>query len=294
MKPLSLCSLLLLFSFPLLSQGYYPLQIGNVWQYRDSYDSTYGWTQKAVKDTTMPTGSTYTVIINDALVEGYVRQEGTMVYHIVRYPTSDTTYQYHEKLYYDFSKTTGDTVSVTVQEDPSDTITIRVIDDKMVNVFGTMRRTWVFYETSKRTSGYALWQIADSIGMIYTAGEGGTAFSLAGAIINGINYGTVTRVDGSSPSDPNTYLICQNHPNPFNSSTTIEFNIPNERHVAVSVYNILGEQIRHLFEGHLPIGLHQLVWDGKDDFGVAVGTGVYLYQLKTDGFVGTRKMMLLR
>lgn len=294
MKRSNLCCLILLFPFPLFSQGYYPLQIGNVWQYRDSYDSTYGWTQRAVKDTTTPTGSTYTVIVNDALVEGYVRQEGSKVYHIVRYPTSDTTSHYYEKLYYDFSKTTGDTVSVTVQAVPSDTIMIRVIDDKMMNVFGTMRRTWVFFETSKRTSGYALWQVADSIGMIYTAGEGGTAYKLAGAIVDGISYGTVTLVENSSPSVPDTYLLYQNYPNPFNPLTAIEFNIPSERHVALSVYSVLGARIRKLFEGHLPIGLHRILWDGKDDFGVAVGTGVYLYQLKTDALVKTRKMILLR
>ena len=198
--------LMIVFVVPIFSQGYYPLKIGNVWQYRDSYDSTYGWTHTTIKDTIMPNGLTYTKLIGDnpgSYDDGYYRQDSSKVFYYGRYPTSDTTYQDYEKLRFDFSKITGDTVRITIQKNPPDTIMVRVIDDRMLNVFGKLRRTWLFYETSKRTSGYALHRVADSVGMIYTAGEGGIAFSLVGTIINGNKYGIITHVEDSPPSIPN-------------------------------------------------------------------------------------------
>ena len=73
-----------------------------------------------------------------------------------------------------------------------------------------------------------------------------------------------------------------------------EFKMQNEKHVTLVVYNILGQRVRSLFNGKMSIGLHQIVWDGKNDLGSTVGTGVYFYQLKTDSFIETKKMMLLR
>jgi hypothetical protein len=224
----------------------------------------------------------------------FLRQVGSKVFYYGRYPTSDTTYQDFEELRYDFSKTTGDTVRVTIQDNPPDTIMVRVVDDRLMNVFGKMRRTWTFYETSKRTSGFALDLVADSIGMIYTGGEGGTAFSLFGAIINGTIYGTIMQVKDQPRVIPSSYELLQNYPNPFNPATTIKFKMQSEKHVTLVVYNILGERIRSLFEGNMSIGLHQIVWDGKNDLGTSAGTGIYFYQLKTDSFIETKKMMLLR
>lgn len=283
--------LLTIFSLPRLSaQGTYPLQIGNVWQYRDSYDSTYGWTHKAVKDTIMPNGFTYTMIIaNDAKNGSFHRQNGSNVFYYGRYPTSDTTYQDYEELWYDFSKTSGDTVRVTIQANPPDTITVRVIDDRMMNVFGKIRRTWVFYETSKRTSGYALRQVTDSIGMIYTAGEGGTAFSLFGAIINGTKYGTITQARDQSQIVPSSYELLQNYPNPFNSSTTIEFTIPQNEHISLTICNMLGQEIATIANGNYSSGKHQLHWNFDN-----TSSGIYFYKLQTSYYSQTKKLILIK
>ena len=85
----------------------------------------------------------------------------------------------------------------------------------------------------------------------------------------------------------------QNYPDPFNPSTTIPFTLENGGYVNLTVYNITGQKIRTLIENYLSSGLHNVVWDGCDDSGNNVGAGIYLYQLKYDDIVLSKKMLLL-
>lgn len=276
----------------IFAQGAYPLQIGNVWQYHDSYDSTYGWTHKTIKDTIMSNGLTYIMLMADNVggyFDGYYRQDGSKVFYYGRYPTSDTTYQDYEELWYDFSKTTGDTVRVTVQANPPDTITVRVIDDRIMNVFGKMRRTWVFYETSKRTSVDILRQVADSIGLIYVGGEGGIAFSLFGAIINGTKYGTITKVKDPHQFAPNTYLVYQNYPNPFNPTTTISYQLPAKNVVTLRVYDLLGREIAVLVNEQQDAGTYSTQWNGSQ-----FSSGIYIAVMRAGSFTAAKKLMLMK
>ncbi|MER2510910.1 MAG: hypothetical protein ABTQ25_00560, partial [Nitrosomonas ureae] len=241
MKPriiLFLSAILFTASF---SQGTYPLHIGNVWQYRDSFDSTYGWTDKAVRDTTLSNGYTYRVVQADGGNDKLFRQDGAKVYRYMHYRTSDTTYIDVEELWDDFLKTIGDTIEVRYF--PKDTVTVRVIDDRILNIFGKMRRTWLYYETSKRTSFYVRRQVADSIGLIYQGSEAGVSYTIFGAIINGTKYGTVTGFIDSSPLVLNTYSIYQNYPNPFNPSTTIHYALPQPGVVRLTVYDLVGREV---------------------------------------------------
>jgi flagellar hook assembly protein FlgD len=84
-----------------------------------------------------------------------------------------------------------------------------------------------------------------------------------------------------------------NYPNPFNPSTTISFSVKNVNNPAnLVIYNTRGQIVRRLFQG-LPSGNHvSLVWDGKDDSGKAVSSGIYLLKLRSGKFVQTRKMLL--
>jgi hypothetical protein len=279
----------------LFSQGYYPLQIGNMWQYRDSYDSTYGWTHTANKDTVLPNGHTYTMIMGDnpgSYFDGFYRQKESKVFYYGTYAINDTA----EDLWYDYAKTTGDTLRVWVGSNPNgmNTITVTVIDDRMLDVFGKLRRTWTVYETSKNPGFYIVRMVADSIGLVYLAGEAGIAYTLRGAIINGTRYGTITDVESPHSALPNEFSLGQNYPNPFNPATTITFKLPREANVTLEVYDVLGREIRTLATGVLRPGAHNYTWDGKDAKGTQVPSGVYFYQLRTDGFIQTKAMMLLK
>ncbi len=95
---------------------------------------------------------------------------------------------------------------------------------------------------------------------------------------------------------PASYALRQNYPTPFNPATTIEFYNPEARPVqaTVAVFNILGQRVRTVYDGFAAPGMNHAVWDGHDEFGAAVASGIYLYRLRTDATTLTRKMILLR
>jgi hypothetical protein len=90
------------------------------------------------------------------------------------------------------------------------------------------------------------------------------------------------------------YQLAQNYPNPFNPSTTIQFSVPEAGVVQLSVYNINGQEVRALVSGQMNAGRHMINWDGKDNTGQAMPSGVYLYRLRVNGFVQTRKMTFMK
>ena len=93
---------------------------------------------------------------------------------------------------------------------------------------------------------------------------------------------------------PSEYRLLRNLPNPFNPSTQIEYQIPQQGHVHLAVYNLLGQKVRVLADGLREAGAFHAVWDGTDTQGIPVATGVYLYQFMSNGFTQTRRMLLLR
>lgn len=95
------------------------------------------------------------------------------------------------------------------------------------------------------------------------------------------------------PFVPEQIELRQNYPNPFNPSTTIAYLVNERIDVQISVINILGQNIRNLFSGMQNPGNYQIVWDGKDEVGQAVSSGIYFYRLDAGNFSQTRKMILL-
>lgn len=93
---------------------------------------------------------------------------------------------------------------------------------------------------------------------------------------------------------PKKFALHQNYPNPFNPSTTISFDLPRDMDVTLKIYNVLGEEVRTLTTDFYQAGTHQVVWDGKDNFGNALSSGLYLYRLKSDVLHATKKMYLVQ
>jgi hypothetical protein len=90
------------------------------------------------------------------------------------------------------------------------------------------------------------------------------------------------------------YRLAQNYPNPFNPSTLITFDMKARKFVTLKVYNVAGQLIRTLVNGVKDVGSHSVSWDGKNDGGVGVASGVYFCKIDTKGFCQTRKMVVLR
>ena len=93
---------------------------------------------------------------------------------------------------------------------------------------------------------------------------------------------------------PGTYWVYPNYPNPFNLETIIEFDLAESGEVKLGIWNVAGRPVRKLVKKHLPVGRHKVVWDGRDDAGREVGSGVYAYRLRADGWSQVRKMILIR
>lgn len=94
---------------------------------------------------------------------------------------------------------------------------------------------------------------------------------------------------------PASFDLSQNYPNPFNSSTVIRFSLAQPAEVELSVYDLAGQKLTTMLQGHRQPGTYRLQWDGRDDEGRELASGAYLYRLRTGGgLVETRKLLLLR
>jgi len=109
---------------------------------------------------------------------------------------------------------------------------------------------------------------------------------------------TGTSVNGSKII-PNNIVLHQNYPNPFNPSTTITFTIPiNEKretsNVRLIIYDVLGREVKTLFNDYKQPGTHEISWNGKNDDGNSVPSGMYVFQIKSNGAQLSRKMLMLK
>ena len=93
---------------------------------------------------------------------------------------------------------------------------------------------------------------------------------------------------------PQSLVLLPNYPNPFNPETSITYILPDAGDVRLSVYNMLGQEIRILVDGRQVAGTHRVKWDGRNHSGTAVASGVYIYRIKTAQSSISRKMLLLR
>lgn len=93
---------------------------------------------------------------------------------------------------------------------------------------------------------------------------------------------------------PNSVRLYQNYPNPFNPTTSIGYHLPQAGHVRIDIYNILGQRIKTLIHGLQPAGDHRAVWDGNNEQGMRVGSGIYIYRLHHNKSVLSRTMTLLK
>jgi hypothetical protein len=91
-----------------------------------------------------------------------------------------------------------------------------------------------------------------------------------------------------------TYALAQNYPNPFNSSTEIRYRIPVDGDMTLKIFNTLGQQVRTLVDADLQADWYTVTWDGRDDCGRKVASGVYFGQLRAGDFSKTIKMVLLK
>lgn len=171
---------------------------------------------------------------------------------------------------------TATTFSVNVSDPDGDPIVYTWKVDGIVEKTGAenfLTKTFAFTSASKVVT--AIYQ--DSVGL-----KDSTLWQFT--ITEVEEAGLLTRFD-----------LGQNYPNPFNPSTTIKFGLPKEAPVTLEIYNVLGVKVRTLIAGEtMSAAFHTLVWDGKNNGGIAVPSGVYLYRVHADQFQASKKMTLIK
>ncbi len=124
------------------------------------------------------------------------------------------------------------------------------------------------------------------------ANQNGPEFNIFGGTRGGNDIAfqkTVVGIDDGDAPVVKAYRLEQNYPNPFNPSTTIEFSLPVSERVTLAIYDLTGKRVETLVDGRVNSGIHQVTWNAGNR-----PSGVYFYQLQTDNFTQTRKLMLLK
>jgi len=110
----------------------------------------------------------------------------------------------------------------------------------------------------------------------------------AGSVANPIPLTKATAVI------PDEFVLTQNYPNPFNPTTTIQFGVPDASDVRVHIYDLLGREVITLVNGNLDAGYHTVIWNGKDNFGKSVSSGMYFTVMQSGDFKAVKKMVMLK
>lgn len=104
----------------------------------------------------------------------------------------------------------------------------------------------------------------------------------------------VTTVGERSSGVPTEFAMQQNYPNPFNPETTINYQLPSPDHVRLVIFSALGQEVRRLIDRSQPAAYHTVVWDGRDEAGNQLPSGIYFYRLETSKFTAMKKMVLTK
>ncbi len=143
--------------------------------------------------------------------------------------------------------------------------------------------------------GGTLWEdYAYGIGMTFRNVEAGEGWFLIGAILNGDSIGTILGVKEKEGNIPTQFSLSQNYPNPFNPTTTISYQLSVVTLVTLKVYDILGKEVKTLVNKKETTGPYFIQWDGTDQCGHHVASGVYYYRLTTQNGSITRKAVLVK
>jgi hypothetical protein len=282
---------------------FFPLHKGDLWQYYVGPYGSLGVIQNAVvqvQDTMLPNGSHY------ALVTGSPYSGPTKYYRI------DSLLRVEE-----YGSFFGDSIG----QPPHEVNTFRLgekdsstwqIGYNIANLlygapyflkfnsisqfyaFGQVRDVLEFQAGGTAVDtvafGYSSWLVLmQGIGLYRTEFIDGNSAELTGAIVNGIQYGTIQTHVETIASHLVSFSLDQNYPNPFNSTTLIRFSMSHSDMVRLVVYDILGQQIAILVNGRKEAGLNTISFDATH-----LPSGVYFYTLRAEGRRETKRMILIR
>jgi hypothetical protein len=171
-------------------------------------------------------------------------------------------------------------------------------------VFGSGHSSSPAYEILRQVldGGGAMWlstasyQLSSSLAQSITGYQEGASYKVYSGFWNPwvVEMSPVEWEEFDFSQRPTVFALRQNYPNPFNPTTVIQYALPKSSFVKIEVYNILGQKVRTLMEEEQEPGYKMVDWDGKDDSGAEVSSGVYFYRIEAGSFVECKKMTLLK
>ena len=260
-------------------QPYYPLNIGNEWQYDSSATAL-----KVVSDSLFANGKTYYVLNRPDYFRGqYVRVDSHFVYYYNSSNSKDVPF-------YKLDGKQGDTTYFDGYFYSFSYAVINNIDT--IRMFGEETRI-IHYQLYGSLGGEAT--LSEKFGPISAIMYCDLCppwdyqhYDAVGCIINGINYGYTTSVK-QNQFTLNNFRLYQNYPNPFNPVTTIEFSLSHTEYVRLDIIDFLGREIATIVSENLSAGQYQRKWDAGN-----YASGVYLCRLMIGNRFEIKKLILLR
>lgn len=300
MKIIFIISYLLIttFCYPQIDttkKDFLPLKIGNLWQYRNESNNL--GIQKVIGDTTIE-GIHYFLLIHSLpSTHGVLRIDS--LYRIINRgggpfwgdtcrgntPYESSIYHLNEEDSTAWEICDGFTGIIGDQ-------LVRFNRIRIMNIFGQAREVMEF-DYGGAFQGDTIWfygaRLVKGIGIIEERYYEGSYWILQGAIVDGIQYGTIVSIDDQPELIPTQIVLHQNFPNPFNPSTAISYSINEDGLITLKVYDVLGKEVATLVNENKSVGNYEVEFNASQ-----FPCGVYIYTLQVNDFTASQKMLLLK
>ena len=282
------------FAMAQFSQLYFPLETGNVWQYKEPGPGDGFFEERRLTgDSVLLNSQTYKIL--KTYNYGYptptdarfYRNEGSKVFEYL-------TFSSLEIVRFDFTKNVGDTIAF-YKASIRDSAVTTVIEKGAHYFWGQMKNYMRFYEHYLSSSFYRIYEIADSIGLTFYQIEPGLQMLITGAHVNGKTFGTILKVEEPEQNSPDNFTLFQNYPNPFNPRTVIPYSLKKSAYVKLIAYDILGKEVYKMVDQKQEACEYEVDFIGKFS-----ASGVYFYRMEvTDDksrqlFAETKTMVLVK
>lgn len=199
------------------------------------------------------------------------------------YPTGLGTGVYKDFRGY-FESTQIDSFKIVISGDNTDVFPTTVTWPNNLNLYGT---SW----TIKPQTG-TQWPATNMLTSTSVVIPEGATKNIIIIKIGALDPGV--SVPNQDSELPDNYKLHQNYPNPFNPTTSIKFSVHKKSDIRLSIYDMLGREVRTFFVSKAEPGTKTIEWDGKDNSGRIMSSGIYLCRMTADKFVESRKMILLK
>ncbi|MEW5843437.1 MAG: T9SS type A sorting domain-containing protein [Bacteroidota bacterium] len=293
------------------SLNYYPLHIGDEWQYKIThyeeakFKGVSYFVKKVLSDTIMSNGKKYYRVEQPPFQKDSIKKAEIIFARLDS--SSGLLYNYSVR---DQKEVKVDSVFCrkgdayfkwgTVQYE------LLCYDESEEMVLGENRATksvmnWIISDEGFR------WKLALGLGTVYQekhlnwVGVTNNIYELVYAKINGVEYGQLVDVKKEKNNIPQEFSLSQNFPNPFNPSTAIKFSVPSvgaehvqPLHVSLKVYDLLGREITTLVNEEKAPGNYEVRFNAETRRGESLPSGVYIYRLQAGSYSKTKKMILLK